>query len=64
VELTWRKSSHSSGGSGSGNSGDCVEVTFGSTGPLLRDSKAGTILRTSPTGFAAFLRHVNGAAHS
>ncbi len=37
----WRKSSRSAGGSGSGNSGDCVEVAFGSTGLLLRDSKAG-----------------------
>lgn len=57
VNLNWRKSSRSAGGSGSGNSGDCVEVAFGPNGPLLRDSKTGTngdVLSTSPAAFAAF----------
>jgi hypothetical protein len=56
VALTWRKSSRSSGAGGSGGSGDCVEVAFGSTGPLLRDSKSGgEVLRLSQIAFDMLL---------
>lgn len=61
MALTWRKSSRSAGGSGSGNSGDCVEVAFGPTGPLLRDSKTGDhgpVLHTSAAAFTALTRFV------
>ena len=59
MELTWRKSSYSGGG-GSGNTGDdCVEVAFGSTGPLLRDSKnPGERLRCGRAAFEAMLNAI------
>jgi uncharacterized protein DUF397 len=53
MALNWRKSSHSGGGGG-----DCVEVAFDTTGPLLRDSKTGDhgrTLQASPTAFAALV---------
>ena len=61
MALTWRKSSRSSGAGGSGNTGDCVEVAFSQTGPLLRDSKTGDygpILRTDHAAFGALLDKV------
>ncbi|RZS37699.1 uncharacterized protein DUF397 [Herbihabitans rhizosphaerae] len=39
MTLNWRKSSHSGGVGGNGNGGDCIEVAYGPTGPLMRDSK-------------------------
>lgn len=58
MALTWRKSSRSGGGGGNGGGGDCVEVAFGSHGPLLRDSKTGEhgrVLPASPTAFEALV---------
>ncbi|HEV8557063.1 MAG TPA: DUF397 domain-containing protein [Actinophytocola sp.] len=55
MALTWRKSSRSSAGSGN-SGGDCVEVAFGLTGPLLRDSKCnGEVLRLSQAAFDTLL---------
>ena len=54
----WRKSSRSAGAGGSGNTGDCVEVAFGSSGPLMRDSKAGDhgpVLPATPGAFDALI---------
>ena len=58
MTLIWRKSSRSGGGSGDGNTGDCVEVAFGPNGPLMRDSKTGEhgrVLHTDSVAFAALL---------
>lgn len=63
MTLTWRKSSRSAGAGGSGNSGDCVEVAFGSTGPLLRDSKTGEHGPTLRTGHAAFSAMISILKH-
>ncbi|RZS37700.1 uncharacterized protein DUF397 [Herbihabitans rhizosphaerae] len=61
MTLNWRKSSHSGGGGGSGNGGDCVEVAYGPTGPLVRDSKTGDtgrMLHAAPTAFDALLHTI------
>lgn len=63
VTLIWRKSSRSGGGSGDGNTGDCVEVAFGPNGPLMRDSKSdGQVLGTSLVAFTALLDTLKGHA--
>lgn len=57
MTLVWRKSSRSAGGSGNGNSGDCVEVAIDTRRAFLRDSKhADEVLRATPAAFAALVR--------
>ncbi|KDN73845.1 DUF397 domain-containing protein [Streptomyces olindensis] len=53
-DLTWRKSSHSSGGDG-----DCVEIATCPDTIHIRDSKnrQGPELHLSPTAWSAFLTH-------
>ncbi|MDQ3406416.1 MAG: DUF397 domain-containing protein [Actinomycetota bacterium] len=59
--LVWRKSSRSSGASGDGNTGDCVEVAFAGDVPLIRDSKSGSggeTLRLTMTGLTFLVAEV------
>jgi hypothetical protein len=51
-ELTWFKSSYSSGGDG-----DCVEIATSPTTIHIRDSKAkeGPVLGLSPAAWSAFV---------
>ncbi len=63
MTLTWRKSSRSGGAGGSGNGGDCVEVAFAPTGPLLRDSKTGDHGPTLRTSHAAFTTMIGALKH-
>ncbi|MFJ8779376.1 MULTISPECIES: DUF397 domain-containing protein [unclassified Streptomyces] len=60
-ELSWFKSSYSSGGDG-----DCVEVALTPATIHIRDSKSpeGPRLTASPTPWADFLTHLTGAATS
>ncbi|MFJ7345627.1 DUF397 domain-containing protein [Streptomyces sp. NPDC101110] len=53
-EPAWKKSSHSSGGSG-----DCVEIATSPEAVHIRDSKnkQGPQLRLSPTAWSVFLTH-------
>ncbi|GGZ57838.1 hypothetical protein GCM10010371_16640 [Streptomyces subrutilus] len=57
-ELTWYKSSFSSGGDG-----DCVEVAAGASAVHIRDSKHqdGPRLALSPTAWADFVAYAPGA---
>ena len=57
TELTWFKSSYSSGGDG-----DCVEVALTPPTIRIRDSKNphGPHLTASPTPWADFLAHLAG----
>lgn len=55
-ELIWQKSSYS----GSGGTGNCLEVTAAPTGGIhLRESdRPGEVLTTTPAHWAAFLRTI------
>ncbi|MFC8665541.1 DUF397 domain-containing protein [Streptomyces sp. NPDC057199] len=57
TELTWRKSSYSSG-----SQGDCVEVAASPAAVHVRDSKntCGPQLALSPTAWGDFVASVSG----
>lgn len=57
TELTWRKSSYSSG-----SQGDCVEVAASPAAVHVRDSKntRGPQLALSPTAWGDFVASVSG----
>ncbi|TLS46930.1 DUF397 domain-containing protein [Streptomyces montanus] len=53
-EITWQKSSFSSGG----DSSNCVEIAASQEALWLRESdEPGTVIETSATQLAAFIRH-------
>jgi hypothetical protein len=63
MDLRWRKSSRSGGAGGNGGGGDCVEVAFAATGPLLRDSKTGEHGPVIRAGHAAFAAMIGALKH-